>query len=255
MIARLVRVLGLLRIAKIFKAIERIVEEEDRPNLVGANVAPGLIENAGAEGGIKLADGARFLEPLFRADEKIAMTLGRREILPKDRTPPGDHGAFNVRRGGRCAMEDPSQARDIVLLLHEVRQRQKAVEHGRNHVRVSDAMFVDEAQRLFGVELLHHHDGRAIELREHDVPIKRSAMIARPAEKIYAWLASRIDVEILAQDHRPAERALAQDALWPPRRARRIEHARTHRGMFNVGGVFSCERRAIILKSLNWSAH
>ena len=95
-------------------------------------------------GGSTLPTVPGLLQPLLRADER-ARAFGRRVVLPHDRAEPLDQPLLHVDRTRRGAVEDEDAATTCrSASLHVVGQRQQPVEHRRHHVRVRDAVLLDE---------------------------------------------------------------------------------------------------------------
>ena len=143
--------------------------------------------------------------------------------------PPVDHRALDLRRAGRCAMDDEAQRRQIVAALHLVRQPQQPHEHGRHHVHVGDAMARDQLQHVFGIEARFEHDFAAAAERQHAVGVRRR-MVHRPVHQD-DLVVVRLDAIGDAADPRRGRllfrlHRLAAHALGQAGGAGRVEHRR-----------------------------
>ena len=187
-------------------------------------------------------DRAGVLQPLVGRRDRAA-AFGRRVVLPDHRAPPVEHLALHVDRARRGRVDRPLHRRHVVLLLHLVGELQHADELRRDHVRVRALVALDQPQRLFGIPLVHAHDGVlhvqrvARERRDRGVVVGRRAEVhvavaqrdAEQAEQEREQLGAHVGIEI-------GERAL--HALRLAGRARRVVHRR-------AGGAVVGQRRGL----------
>ena len=161
-------------------------------------------------------DRARILQPLVGRRDRAA-AFGRRVVLPDHRAPPVEHLALHVDRARRGGVDRPPHRRDVVAVPHLVGELQHADELRRHHVRVRAAVALDEPQRLFGIPLVHAHDGVlhvqrvAGEGRDRGVVVGRRGEMdvalvgndAEQAEQEREQLRAHVGVEIVERASRP----------------------------------------------------
>ena len=100
-------------------------------------------------------------------------------ILMDDGPPPGNHLLLDLRRAGCGGMHGDLQRRQVVLGAHIHRQLQHAVEHGRHQLRVGHAVFFNQRQIGFRIEVLHDDDRAAIANRKRHCCLGRRVVQRR----------------------------------------------------------------------------
>ena len=177
------------------------------------------------------------------ADER-ARAFGRGVVLVHDRAEPLDQRLLHRDRTRRGAVDHVAAAtrrRSVARTL--VGQREQAVEHGRHHVRVRDAVALDQPQRLLRVPAVHQHDAGAVHQRQASArtPAARRGTAAR-CTGAAGSCPGRTFAAVTEGVRATAYGLRARDALGPAGRARRVEHARAELGIVDV--VAGLARRA-----------
>ena len=87
---------------------------------------------------------------------------------------PLDRGLLYVHGCGRCPVYHVVERRDVVAAPDLIRQREQAVEHGRDEMCVRDLVTLDQTKCLLGIPAVHQDDGVAdavmqilIQVRQH----------------------------------------------------------------------------------------
>ena len=128
-------------------------------------------------------DGAGVSEPLLAVAVHEPVALGTGVILVDDRTPPLDHLSFHFNRA-RCRRVDARlQRRHVVLVPSRIIELEHANEHGGDHLRDRDLMLLDQTQVVRRIELLHHDDGAAGDVRAH-AETQRSSVVERGGREV-----------------------------------------------------------------------
>ncbi len=131
----------------------------------------------------RASDRARMRQPVGAADVAQAIAFGARIIFVQHRPPPFDHLAFHFDRARRRSMDRALHRRHVVFRARFGRQLQHAHEHGRHPLAAARPVFLDESERLFRIEMLHHHDRAAQAVDRHAIA-QRRRMIERRGREI-----------------------------------------------------------------------
>jgi hypothetical protein len=242
---------GLLAVPEVLEATGLGRLDVDRPHPVGRHALAVVVPDLDHGPGRRAADAARLAQPVLGADEGAA-AFGRGVVLPDDRAEPLDDRALdgNRRRGG--AVQHVAQRRGVVASLHLVGQREQSVEHRRHHVRVRDAVLLDEAQRLLRLPAVHQRHADASVEWQRQIEGERRGVVERPGAQ--AQVVARAKGR--ARDHLRAEtaggrRLLAVDALGPAGRARGVEHGAADLGILEVVARLGREQGVVGLEARN----
>ena len=79
-----------------------------------------------------------------------AGAFGRGVVLPDDRSEPVDQRALGRDRTRRRAVHDVTERGQVVAAARLRRQAQQTMKHRRDHVRVRDAVALDQLERALG---------------------------------------------------------------------------------------------------------
>ena len=137
-----------------------------------------------AEVVLNLGAGAGLSARCVGLDDQGAEALGGGVVLDHDGAEPLDQGALDADRARGGAVDDEAQRCEVVALPRALGQGQHAVEHGRHHVGVGDAVPLNQAQGLRRIPALHDHDGHAIGERHGDGEGERGGVIERTRAQV-----------------------------------------------------------------------
>jgi hypothetical protein len=131
------------------------------------------------------------------------------------------------------------------------RQREQAVEHGRDHVRVRDAVLLYQAQCLHGVPVVHDHQRHAVDEGDRHREGQRGGVVERTGEEVGvdAGLVVLVVPAEVDGGQRAHRGALAVHALGPTGGARRVEHLGAEDRVRNVGAVFGGHHGVVHLEA------
>ena len=126
------------------------------------------------------------------------------------------------------------------------------MEHRRHHVRVRDAIGVDEPERLFGVPLVHEHHPDAEGEGGGERERKRGGVVQRPGAEMDVLTSLAVAVEVHLGHGRRARR-VPVNALGAPSGARGVEHGGAEDGVVEVDAVLCLECRVVGLEAIERS--
>ena len=188
--AGIARLCGFLRVVVVFEGFA--IGKMDRARGAGGHFKAVFVTNFQLAHH-RFADRAFVAEPVGRAHQGHAIALGACVIFPDHRAPPVNHLLLDRDRAGRGGVDGKLKAGHVMRRALFRGQFQHANKHGGHGLGMGDFVFLNQAQKLLRVEMVHDHAGRTQTHADH-VETQGRCVVQRRGRQINAAAIDAVDV-------------------------------------------------------------